>query len=286
MKPASASRRAFSLLEILVAMAVLTMLMAFMFSLVGSTMRIWEQGNNQVEAAQAARIGLNRMAEDIQNAFAASAASSLPAGGTVTSVVPFLARPDATSAPGSWAGGNFTPAPGSDQIFGVRSTGNADDPFKEFGYLSVFAGAPWENMRGQRYYLVQHSVSTTGAADFFLRSPPPPSTNWISGGKGHRFPIIDNCLRLEILYPDPANWGNWTNNWASQTNLPPGALVTVITIDSRTAERVAQLSGGAPLSGPDISSITNTNAPSPGLQTVLRNGSVVMRRFIPFRNSR
>jgi prepilin-type N-terminal cleavage/methylation domain-containing protein len=284
MKAVPESRGAFSLIEILVAMAILTMLMAFMFALLGSTIRLWEQGNNQVEAAQAARIGLNRLAEDIQNALAASVASERPGGGApLTSVVPFLALPDASSAPGAWPGGQFVSSSGSDQVFGVRSTGSADDPFKEFGYLSVFSGAPWVNMRGQRYYLVQHSVSTMGAADFFLRSP---SANWISGGQGHRFPIIDNCLRLEILYPNPTNWNSWTNIWTSQTNLPPGALVTVITIDSRTAERVAQLTGGTPLSAADISSITNTAAPNPGLQTLLRNGSVVMRRFIPFRNSR
>jgi hypothetical protein len=259
--------------------------MGFMFTLLGSTIRLWEQGNNQVEAAQAARIGLNRLAEDIQNAIAASEESFLPGGGTVTSVVPFLALPNAASAPGTWPEGQFVSSAGSDQIFGVRSSGNVDDPFAEFGYLSVFCGAPlgWANMRGQRYYLVQHSVSSTNAADFFLRAP---ANNWISGGVGHRFPIIDNCLRLEILYPDPANWTNWTKDWAGQTSLPPGALVTVITIDSRTAERVARLPEGSPLSAADISSITNSAAPSPGLQTVLRNGSVVMRRFIPFRNSR
>ena len=278
---------AFSLIEILVAMAVLTMLMTFMFSMLGGTIRLWEQGSSQVEAAQAARIGLNRMAEDLENAVSTTALSETPSGTQITNIIPFLAEANAITAPGNWSGGNFSPAFGSDQIFGIRVTGNANDPFKEFGYLSVYVGANdgWVNMRGKRYYLVKHEVSGTGGpADFFLRSP---STNWISGGSGHRFPLIDNCLRFQLEYASNNGTGiAWTRTWSSQTNLPMGVLATVIAIDSRTAERVAKLNGGAALSDADISSITNASAPSPGMQALLRGGAVVMKRFIPFRNAR
>ena len=285
MKAGRTCRAGFSLIEILVAMAVLTMLMTFMFAMLGGTIRLWEQGNSQVEAAQAARIGLSKMALDVQSAMAASATSTTPGGVTViTSIIPFLAVANANTAPGDWSNGSFTPAAGSDQMFGIRATGDPSDPFKEFGYLAIHAANDWVNMRGNRYYLVQHTVNgTSGAADFYLRSP---VSTWVSGGSGHRFPIIDNCVRLELLYASNNGTGiTWTKTWGSETNLPLGVLATVIAIDSRTAERVAQLNGGAALSAADISTITNGGAPLPGIQTLLRNGAVVLRRFIPFRNA-
>jgi uncharacterized protein (TIGR02599 family) len=60
--------RGFSLLEVLVAMAVLSVMMVFLFNLVAQTMRAWEIGNKQVEATQVARIGLDVMAQNLQSA--------------------------------------------------------------------------------------------------------------------------------------------------------------------------------------------------------------------------
>jgi prepilin-type N-terminal cleavage/methylation domain-containing protein len=287
MKARQVSRAGFSLIEILVAMAVLTMLMTFMFAMLGGTIRLWEQGNSQVEAAQAARIGLNKMAEDVQNAIATSASSTPPGGGTpIISTIPFLAESPAGS-PRGWSSSEVQSAAGSDQLFGVRATGNPSNSFNEFGYTCVYVSkADGVNpMRGNRYFLAAHQVSSS-SGDFFLRGAP--SLAWANenSATSRRFPIIDNCVRLELLYASNNGTGiTWTNTWGSQTNLPLGVLATVIAIDSRTAERVAQLNGGAALSAADISSITNGGAPLLGIQTLLRNGAVVLRRFIPFRNA-
>ena len=276
----------FSLIEILVAMAVLTLLMTFMFSMLGETIRLWERGNSQVEAAQAARIGLNRLAEDLENAVSTTALSDTPSGTQITNIIPFLAEANATD-PRGW-GGSVDSAEGSDQIFGVRVTGDPDDPFREFGYLCVYVSAATgvDPMRGQRYYLAQHSVSASDG-DFFLRNSP--NTSWAneSSATSRRFPLIDNCLRFQLEYASNNGAGIiWTQTWSSQTNLPMGVLATVIAIDSRTAERVAKLNGGAALSDADISSITNASTPSPGVQALLQSSAVVMKRFIPFRNAR
>jgi hypothetical protein len=267
-------------------MAVLTMMMTFMFAMLGGTIRLWEQGNSQVEAAQAARIGLNKMALDVQSAMAASATSTTPVGTTVTNIVPFLAESPAGS-PRGWDSSEVQSAAGSDQLFGVRATGDPTDPFNEFGYTCVYVSKAdgVDPMRGNRYFLAAHRVSSSDG-DFYLRGAP--SLAWANetDATDRRFPIIDNCVRLELLYA--SNSGSavtWTNTWGSQTNLPLGVLATVIAIDSRTAERVAQLNGGASLAAADITSITNGGAPLPGIQTLLRNGAVVLRRFIPFRNA-
>lgn len=284
--------RGFSLVEMLVAMAVLTMLMTFMFGLLAGTIRLWEQGNNQVEAAQAARIGLNRLAEDLRGAISGSATSLTPSGASVTSVIPFFARSQSTAVPSGWSAGNFVCSEGGDQIFGIRATGKTADPYNEFGYFSVFVSRSngYETMRGQRYYLVRHLVSSTNTAagarpDFFLRSA---GDAWVSSANtGQRFPIIDNCLRVEFEYASTNVGGvSWSRAWSSQTNLPIGVIATVLAIDSRTAERVAKLNNGAPLTAAQISSITNAAAASDPVSSLLRQSGVVMRRFIPFPNAK
>lgn len=275
--PVSPARDAFSLIEILVAMAVLAMLMTFMFSMVGGTSRLWERGNAKIEAAQAARVGLNRMAEDLESALSTTAVSFDP---SKTSIAPFFA----SSAPDTREQASSDVANGSDQVFGVRLTGDPTSPFREFGYLCVYINAPggWGSMRGNRYFLVQHRVLPQSAA-FFRQS-----SGWVPSvaGVSNRLPLMDNCVRLELEYAN-TNGGslNWTKSWTGQTNLPAGVLATVIVIDSRTAERIAQINGNSALSAADIDSITNTTDPQPGIQSLLRSGSIVMRRFIPFRNA-
>lgn len=271
---------AFTLIEMLVAMAVLAMLMTFMFSMVGGTTRLWERGNAQMEVAQAARIGINRMAENLESAFALQTNSVDP---SKTSVVPFLATNSGTAGLSRAANAN-----GSRQLFGVRATGNPTNAFQEFGFLCVYItdATGWDTMRGNRYYLTQHQENSTNSNKYLKNPSSFTPVNARGGIGGNRFPIIDNCLRLDIQYAD-TNGGSltWKSTWASQTNLPAGALITVIVIDSRTAERVAKLKGTAPLSTTEINSITNTGTPSPGVQSILKSGAVVMRRFIPFRGA-
>lgn len=271
-------RDAFSLIEILVAMAVLAMLMTFMFSMVGGTSRLWERGNAKIEAAQAARVGLNRMAEDLESALSAIAVSFDP---SKTSVVPFLA----SSAQDTRGQTSSEIANGSDQVFGVRLTGDPSSPFREFGYLCTYINVPggWGSMRGNRYFLVQHRVNPASGKFYMQSSGWTPST----AGVSNRLPLIDNCVRFEMEYANTNGGGlTWTKSWPSQTNLPAGVLATVIVIDSRTAERIAQINGSAALTEADINSITNIGTPpQEGVQSLLRSGSVVMRRFIPFRNA-
>lgn len=283
-------RDGFTLIEMLVAMAVLTMLMTFMFGLLGSTIRLWEQGNNQVEAAQATRIGLGRMTEDLRGAMAGVGVSVTPSGSLLTNVVPFFASNNATIVPSGWSSASFACSAGSDQIFGIRGTGDSSDPYGEFGFFSIFVSATngVDPMRGSRYYLVRHVVRSANASttcDFYLRSP---GSSWISSAStGQRLPIIDNCIRIQFLYASNNGTGvTWAPTWSSQTNLPLGVLATVITIDSRTAERVAKLNNSTALTAAQIDAVTNSAPTTDPVSLQLRQNGVVMRRFIPFPNSK
>lgn len=285
----SGKARGFSLIEMLVAMAVLTMLMTFMFGLLGGTMRLWEQGNNQVEAAQAARVGLSRLAEDLRGAMAGVAVGATPSGGSVTNVMPFFATNGATALPSGWSSSSFSCSQGSDQIFGVRATGDRGDPYNEFGYFSAFVSDTngFDSMRGGRYYLVRHVVRSAGKSatcDFYLRAP---GSSWISStSSGQRFPIMDNCVRIQFLYASNSGTAvTWTPTWTSGTSLPMGVLATVMAIDSRTAERIAKLNNNGQLTTAQIEAMTNNAPTTDPVSAQLRQGGVVMRRFIPFPNT-
>lgn len=243
---------AFSLIEILVAMAVLAMLMTFMFAMVGGTSRLWERGNAKVEAAQAARVGLNRMADDLQNAMAAQMQSVEP---TKTSEIPILTGTDATFKWISWA----DQVADTDQVFGVRLMGISDNsPYNEFGYGCVFVKKPdgYDTMRSNSFFLVKHQATTIQTSTTF------------QGGSVS--PIIDNCVGFKLQYLGTNN--SWLTTWTNKHSLPLGVLVTVKVMDSRTAERISKIQGNP-------SDLTRSTVPQ-----LLQSGTVEMRRFIPFNN--
>ena len=66
----------------------------------------------------------------------------------------------------------------------------------------------------------------------------------------------------------------WTTTWTPTDRLPLGVLVTVTVLDSKTAEKVAQLASGDPMASSD------TN-----VQRLISQGSVTMSRFIPFNSN-
>ena len=202
--------RGFSLLELLVAMAILSMLMTMMFSLLGGTISLWELGNKRIEAAQTARVGLNIIANDLRRAISDQQISYTTNGGNKTSTIPFLAA--------------------SNSLYGILATGKTNQPFEEFGYACTNNAVP----NSDRYYLVRNYSGTNSGSDFY-------STNVADGFEGtfeSQFPIIENCIKLEFSYAN-TNSGAvvFTNTWASQTNLPAGVLVSVWVLDSRAAEK-------------------------------------------------
>lgn len=278
--------KGFSLLELLVAMAILAMLMTMMFSLLGGTISLWDIGNKRIEAAQTARVGLNMMANDLRRAISDQQVSYSANGTAITNTIPFWAVPT-NNLTKIDLGGTPLIAAGSEQLFGVLATGKTNQPFEEFGYLcAILNDNDRTNMVENKYYLVRKS-STGTKANFYLQGNA--TTNFASDSDA-LFPIIENCLRVEFSYPVTNASGalavngsgglDFTNVWLSQTNLPPGILVTVWVMDSKTADKIATISPGA-LSKANIDSITNITPNSVPVERLLQRGSVRMRRFIP-----
>lgn len=298
----SASPAAFSLLEMLVAMAVLSIMMAFLFNLVAQTMRAWEGGGRQVEAAQAARLGLQTMADDLQFAFGGSAvAANLTAGGAgKTNIVPFFSKNNATDSLGVPAA--LPLAPSSGQIFAVAPLASASNVFHELGYMSVYVtrapdGEGYGTMRGRRYYLLRHAVhatnsGVTGVGNFFYANalPPNPAANgqWlsegteaVSSGSGTRTPLIPNCYQLKLSYAANNNGVlSFSDQWTAGDRLPAGVLISAKVMDEKTAARIAALQSNG-LTAADVAAGSATD-----VGRILREGTVEVHRFVPFVNAR
>jgi prepilin-type N-terminal cleavage/methylation domain-containing protein len=272
------SRLAFTLLEVLVATAVLALMMTFLFNLLGSSAKIWEIGNKKIEAAQAARVGLNIMAKDLKNAFAGNMTSYTSNGTSYQNYANFFAT---TSPPNTIGLGNATTSNGSHQIRFIASTPDPSDPLNEIGYQCVYmTGSNPIGMTKNRSFLVRKRVTSSSAPIFFRTNGPAPTTpdwNPINGGWNQNSgnwqsfqPIIENCISFTLNY---AYWSGTAVEWTDDPNseptpdnyskLPLGVLVTITVIDSRTAEKLAQ--------------VGNNNSAD-----LIAQGSVTMSRFIPF----
>jgi prepilin-type N-terminal cleavage/methylation domain-containing protein len=295
-------KRAFSLLEMLVAMAILSLMMVFLFNLVAQTMRAWEGGSRQIEAAQAARIGLETMAQDLQYALGGSAvAPALQTGATKTSIIPFFSTNNSSNQLGVPT--NLPVAPSSGQIFAVAPLREENNELSEIGYMSIFVtratlGEGYGAMRGRRYYLIRHAVPSTsagaaGRADFFYTNSLPPNQaapgQWITEasealslvGAGRRPPLIPNCYQLKFRYGSNNNGVlSFSDTWAAGDVLPAGVLVTAKVMDEKTAARIAVLRSNG-LTAADVADGATSD-----VARILREGSVEVHRFIPFVNSR
>ena len=275
-------KKGFTLVELLVATAILAMMVGLMFSMLSGSMLAFESGNKRIEAAQIARVGLNIIANDLRRAIADQQISYTSNGTQITNTIPFLAVNTPTDTID--LGGEPVNAEGSQQLFGVLATGKTNQPFEEFGYICAYLGTDDEarNLAGKRYYLVRKS-STTANADFYLQGN---ATTNFAGGSDAFSPIVENCIRLELSYPQTNAAGDidtafgFSKVWTSKSRLPAGVLVSIWVLDSKTATKLAAINNG-PLTALQIGRITNTADPTDATERLLKQGTVRMQRFIP-----
>ena len=277
--------RGFTLVELLVAMAILAMMVGLMFSMLSGSMAAFESGNKRIEAAQTARVGLNIIANDLRRAIADQQISYTSNGTRITNTIPFLAVD--TPIDTIDLQGAAVNAEGSQELFGVLATGKANQPFEEFGYICAYLGSDdGATMAGNRYYLVRKS-STTANANFYLRGNATATT--FANNSDAFSPVVENCIRLELSYPQTNAAGEidtssgafgFTKIWTSNSRLPAGVLVSIWVLDSKTAGKLAAINSG-PFTATQLESITNTSAATSATERLLKQGVVRMQRFIP-----
>jgi len=287
------SSSAFTLLEVLVATAVLALMMTFLFNLLGSSAKIWEIGNKKIEAAQAARVGLNIIAKDLKNAFAGNMTTYNGTGGQILNYACFLAYdspPNTLNLVGS------STVNGTHQLRAIVSTGDAADPFNEIGLQCVFMTANHASgMAKNKCYLARKKVSYSSSQMYLTSnnttSLTASSWSFTTGIWSNFAPIIDNCIGLTFNYAykngtsiDWTTTPNQTPTSNNFTSLPLGVLVTITVLDSKTAEKIAAIKGNSPLTAPEITNGLSSSSPATltAVERLIAQGSVTMSRFIPF----
>ena len=237
MKPASPHAASFTLVEILTATAVLSILFTIMFSILQQTSAGWQAANRRVEASQAARLALEQIAYDLENCVVVRrVAQPVPglAGQTdqVTNLAYGFAFFDAPPAAPKRAtdGQDWVGQPISqpnDLIFVVtprrHSLHSAGEDLTETGYVPVrvnrtSAGSPgYGNVRIGRYALMQHRPTTNlvqtiagqritnlvPMSDFATNASAWETTPGIFLGDQNVFnfyPIVDNCVGFDIKF--------------------------------------------------------------------------------------
>lgn len=298
LKSTPVDREAFSLLEMMVAVAVLSIMMTFMFSLVAQATRAWEGGSRQIEVAQAARVTLDRMSKELQFAVAGSQ-PVVAGGGVVTNTSPFYVNVNPAAVPGETNTALRAPT-NSAQVFAVSpvaSPSAMNGPFTEVGYFCAHSvrSTGYHVLGPYLYYLIWHGPSETDTntgileplSDFYYRGSG--GTNWFQTAStdrlvssGNRMAMVDNCYQMTFQFAtnDANGVLRFTTNWLSRTSLPAGMLVTLKVMDKKTAAKIAQLKGSNALTAADLDTNTTTDA-----GRVLRAGTVQVSRFIPFLNS-
>jgi len=288
-----AAPEAFTLLEMLVALAVVALMMAFMFNMTGQAIKTWEIGGRRMESAQAARVGMNYLAGELQYAKAGVWTAAGNPTPNVANFASFVAISSAESLPGEVSTSALQFVPGSDQLFFVAPlgpVGSGSRPFSEIGYFTVFGGSTGRHtMIGQRYYLVRHG-STPGTTnvkyqDFYQRGVI--SSNWYSDNNNtsetiNRVPLVDNCIQVTFDYASNNNGAvSWSRGWTNQTNLPLGVLVTMRVLDAKSANRLAALRGNDRLTVQQLEALTNGQPSTDPVVRILREGTTTLRRFVP-----
>ena len=242
MRIPSPRRTAFTLVEILTATAVLSILFTIMFGILQQTSLGWQAANRRVEASQAARLALEQIAYDLENCVVVRRIAAPVPGrinnrpGNSTNQVYGFAFYDAPSTP-SWVAQDISRP--NDMIFVVTparsSLRTSGEDLVETGYVPIYlsrpasTGAGFGNIRTGRYALMQHRPTTDGipASDFMK---PPPNGFWETtpgityGGQVSNFyPIVDNCVVFDIQFSYTNNAGQrvaqLTNSWGRPNTL-------------------------------------------------------------------
>lgn len=240
----------FTLVEILTATTVLSVLFTIMFGILQQTSKGWQAANRRVEASQVARLALDQIASDLENCVTVAAANMPVPGSSQAANYGFgfihanrpNFRTDILATDSLPADVNISMP--NDYIFVVTpylsslTMGTGD--LCEVGYVPVYVArrGGYGNTRQGRYVLLRHmplSFSTNSTSiidsaqpvhDFLADSArwflTPPLSDSINSGPVARnfFPIVDNLIafNVEFVYTDSTGATTNSTTWGRPTN--------------------------------------------------------------------
>lgn len=221
-------RRGFTLVELLVAVAVFALLMVLLLTLVSQATRIWQQTDNQKVRRQTARVLLEIIVRDLESAL-------FPLDPTNSRSLQFLLNPPA--APRNRDAAFWQAA--------VPGEGARGDMY-EVGYF-----VQWINDTNNRprSALCRYGVSATNSDAIFQD----PSLEWLTVGKlaayapgladtgSYKGVLAENVLGLWITLRDKDGTTNGFGSFYDSretTNRPASAEIAFVLLDANAAKRL------------------------------------------------
>ena len=283
----------FTLVEILSATAILSVMFTIMFGILQQTSIGWQAANRKVEASQAARLALEQIGNDLENCVVVVQTNvALPGTTRRTNYAFGFVHSNRTSSFPGLQNGAVISQP-NDLIFvttpySASGTMGAGD-LSESGYIPIYISATTNisGIRRGRYALLRHMPMTNASitdssaylpvGDFFTNNSRWEQTPTLSGGALNFNPLVDHCVRFQIRFlytnnlgalvyadswgrPSTTVAGGWANlPGGASPGLPLAAEITLGVLDERSSERIYRLTQGRGLNAQQIGAISMTN---------------------------
>jgi prepilin-type N-terminal cleavage/methylation domain-containing protein len=219
--------RAFTLTELLVALAISTVLILLLVNVVSAALTAWQQGRNQIDTLASARHALGRIADEIKGAIASAAPNTIEFSENVAAL-------------------STTIAGTSENVFFV-----APYPNSAAGDLCVIAYRhDATNRELQRAFL--HSQSAWSGAPKYqaagyaiLQSPP----QWRTVAKGVLEFELQSYSQADLdastsPTPTPTTWTSLSATSPMTGNTPREVVIRMKVIDEKALARITGLSVG------------------------------------------
>jgi prepilin-type N-terminal cleavage/methylation domain-containing protein len=221
--------RAFTLMEMLLALAITSVLVVLLVNVVSAALAVWEQGRNQIDTFANARQVLGRIADEINGAIATPAPRSVEFSENLPSIQGTTPPVPTTSENIFFVAPYPNASSGDLCIIGYRH--NADTRTLERGFID--SQVAWKSGNATRY-----QSSTYSSADWQWRT------------------IANGVLEFEIQSYSQTDLDNNaspsptpTPSWSSTSSSPPGnaprqVTIRIKVIDDRTLVKLTGLSPG------------------------------------------
>jgi uncharacterized protein (TIGR02599 family) len=261
-------RRGFTLVELLVGMAVFSLVVVLLFSIISQTSNVWRSARDQMGTYQSSRQAFDRITRTLSqatlNVYEDYDNTNAPTNYIRKSDLHFLI----TDAQTNGVGGNsifFQAKLGystATNYANLSSLLNAVGYYVSYGADPALKGSALDRTNDYRYRLMQYLQPAEQLKVYASKT----GTGWISDLSDNSFVIADNVI-LVLFWPRLSekedSQGNAitlggryaydsrdsaTNSqqklWSNQ--LPPFVQVTMVAISDRSADRLARTGGSSP----------------------------------------
>lgn len=215
----------FTLVELLLALAISSILIVLLVNVVAAALNIWEQGRNQIDTLSNARQALGRIADEIKGAIASPAPNQIefsenlavlqatpPQQGTSENV--FFVAPYPNSALGD--------------LCAIAYRHNRDSRELQRAFVdsqNAWIAAPKYQAAG--YATLEWRTVAQGVLEFEIQS--------------YSQQNLDNAASPS---PTPADWNSVTGGSGTLGNTPRAVVIRMKVIDDRALAKVVGLSAG------------------------------------------